>query len=151
MSATLQFSVRIRATRPHVWHAMLDDPTYRVWTRPFCDGSYYKGSWDEGARIRFLSPDGRGMASVIEANRPHEYLSIHHLDEIDQGVERPFGPGMTAWGEARETYRLRDVDSVTEVTVECGTSPEFDAYLRGAWPKALAVLKDLCEAGPDAV
>ena len=52
MSTKLEFSVRIQATRPHVWRAMLDDPTYRVWTRPFCAGSYYEGSWDEGARIR---------------------------------------------------------------------------------------------------
>jgi hypothetical protein len=151
VSATLQFTVRIHATRPHVWHVMLDDPTYRAWTSAFCEGSYYEGSWDEGARIRFLSSDGRGMASMIEAHRPHEFLAIHHLAEIDQGVERPFGPGMAVWGEARETYRLRDVDGVTEMMVECGSSPEFDNYLREAWPKALAILKDLCEAGPDAV
>ena len=151
MNTRLEFSVRIFATRPHVWHAMLDDPTYRVWTRPFCEGSYYEGSWEEGARIRFLSPEGGGMVSEIAACRPHEFLSIRHIGIIEDGVEVTDSPAVQAWGPAYENYRFRDVDGATEVAVECDATPEFEAYLRDAWPKALAVLKELCEAGSDAV
>ena len=151
MSTKLEFSVRIQATRPHVWRVMLDDPTYRVWTRPFCAGSYYEGSWDEGARIRFLSPEGGGMVAQIAANRLHEFISIRHLGIIQDGVEDTDSAAVKAWGPAFENYRFRDVDGATEVSVECDTSPEFEDYLRDAWPKALAALRELCEAGPDAV
>ena len=151
MNTKLEFAVRINATRPHVWHAMLDDPTYRVWTRPFCEGSYYEGSWDEGARIRFLSPEGGGMLSEIAVNRPHDFLSIRHLGMIRDGVEDTDSPYVKAWGQVYENYRFRDVDGTTEVAIECDMPAEWADDMRAAWPKALAILKDLCEAGPDAV
>ena len=58
---TMHFSTVIQAGRPTVWHAMLGPDSYRRWTAPFAEGSYYEGSWDQGATIRFLAPDGGGM------------------------------------------------------------------------------------------
>jgi len=105
----------------------------------------------KGARIRFLSPEGGGMVAQIAANRLHEFISIRHLGIIQDGVEDTDSAAVKAWGPAFENYRFRDVDGATEVSVECDTSPEFEDYLRDAWPKALAALRELCEAGPDAV
>lgn len=84
---SLRFATTIHAPRKAAWDAMLAPDTYRIWTGPFMEGSYYEGSWEKGARIRFLAPDGRGMASVIEENRLHEFLSIKHLGMIKDGVE----------------------------------------------------------------
>ncbi|HSP92676.1 MAG TPA: hypothetical protein VLN08_17305 [Vicinamibacterales bacterium] len=57
---TLQFAIDIRASRQTVWDTMLALDTYRVWTAEFAEGSYYEGSWEQGARIRFLVPSGPG-------------------------------------------------------------------------------------------
>ena len=57
---SLRFATTIHAPRKAVWDAMLAPDTYRIWTAPFMEGSYYEGSWVKGARIRFLAPDGSG-------------------------------------------------------------------------------------------
>ena len=64
---TLTFEVTIHAPRPLVWSTMLEQDGYRAWTSAFCEGSYYVGSWDEGARIEFLAPSGCGIVAVIAA------------------------------------------------------------------------------------
>lgn len=150
MKKKLEFSIRIYATRPHVWHAMLDDPTYRVWTRPFDAGSYYEGAWKQGGKIRFLSPGGDGMVAEIAALVPNEFVSVRLLGMIRGGVEDTQSEAVKAWAPGYENYRLSDVNGTTEVSVESEVTPEFEPYLREAWPKALAALKDLCEEGSDA-
>ncbi len=57
------FDILIQAPRQRVWSTMLESPTYEQWTSAFCEGSHYKGSWDEGATIRFFDPAGNGMVS----------------------------------------------------------------------------------------
>ena len=63
---TLTFEIAINAPRAVVWTNMLGAETYKVWTSPFCEGTYFVGSWDKGARIHFLAPSGDGMRG-----RPH--------------------------------------------------------------------------------
>ena len=80
----IHFSVQIQAARQKVWDTMLQDQTYRKWTKAFNEGSYYVGSWEEGADIRFLGPDPSGegeggMVSRIKERRPPEFVSIEHL------------------------------------------------------------------------
>ena len=73
---TVRHSITIRAPREAVWDAMLGPETYRAWTAPFCEGSYYEGSWNTGDRIRFLGPGGAGgMTSVIAESRAHSASS----------------------------------------------------------------------------
>ena len=142
----IRHSITIRAPREAVWAAMLGPETYRVWTTPFCEGSYYEGSWNTGDRIRFLGPGGEGgMTSVIAESRPPELVSIKHLGMVQDGVEDTTSPAATAWANSFETYTLVDVGGATEVTAELETPPDFEAFLDDAWPKALAKLKEICE------
>lgn len=152
MKKKLEFSIRIEASRPHVWHAMLDDPTYRVWTQPFGAGSYYQGEWQKGQKIRFLGPGGDGgMVAEIAELVAHEYISIRHLGFVVGGVDDTDSDAVRAWAPAYENYRLLDVAGATELRVEVETfSPELDEFMRAAWPKALAALQELCEPGTDA-
>src|SRR5262245_9363061 len=71
----LHFSVVVNAPKEKVWHAMLDDESYREWTKAFNEGGYYQGSWEKGSKILFLGPDPEtgkegGMVSRIADNRP---------------------------------------------------------------------------------
>ncbi|MDP2017553.1 hypothetical protein [Hydrogenophaga sp.] len=60
---TQHFDILIRAPRERVWTTMLQSPTYEQWTRAFCEGSRFEGSWKAGDAIRFLDPAGNGMVS----------------------------------------------------------------------------------------
>ncbi|MHB8800844.1 MAG: SRPBCC family protein [Thermoanaerobaculia bacterium] len=143
---TVRHSITIRAPREAVWAAMLGPETYRAWTAPFCEGSYYEGSWNTGDRIRFLGPGGEGgMTSVIAESRPPEFVSIKHLGIIKDGVEDTTSPAATAWAPSFENYTFAEKGGATELTVEVETPPDFEEFVNDAWPKALAKLKQICE------
>ena len=142
----LRYKVTIRASREAVWDAMLSPETYRAWTALFCEGSYYEGSWNEGDRIRFLGPGGEGMTSVIAESRRPERVSIQHLGVVKDGREDTTSEAAAAWSPAFETYTFAEADGGTELTVEVETPPDFVDFMDAAWPKALAKLREICEA-----
>lgn len=146
------FTTIINAPRQTVWDAMLGPETYKDWTSPFAEGSYYEGSWEQGSRIRFLGPDGSGsvggMVSEIEENRPLERIAIKHLGMVQNGVEDTESEEVKKWAPAHEIYNFSDAPggSGTEVHVEMDVSPEWEEFMLGAWPKALDRLKALSES-----
>ena len=141
----LAYSILIDAPRKLVWETMLDPEAYKVWTAVFFDGSYYSGSWEEGSKIQFLTPVGHGMTAVIAENRPYEYVSIKHLGEIKDFIEDTTSERVMAWAPAFENYAFTDKGNGTELTVSMDTLAEYEEYMNETYPKALAVLKDLCE------
>ncbi len=146
MKKTLNFTISIKAPKQVVWEKMLNDETYRIWTAPFAEGSHFVGSWEQGAKIKFLGPGGDGgMTSEIAENRPFEYISIRHLGEIVNGVEDTTSEKVRAWIPAYENYTFADEDGGTKLTVELETVPDFEQYMNDTFPKALEVLKGLCE------
>ena len=148
MTKTLTFEIAIRAPRARVWDTMLDPETYKAWTSAFCEGSYFVGSWDEGAKIQFLSPSGDGMTAVIAENRLHEFVSIRHLGVIEKGVEDTSSEKVRAWAPAYENYRFSDLPEGCRLTVTVDTVAEYEQYMRDTFPKALALLKALAEKRP---
>lgn len=142
MNKTLQFSASIRAPRDQVWAAMLERPTYEQWTSAFCEGSTYEGGWNRGDRIRFLTPSGEGMVSEIVESRRPEFVSIRHLGELKDGVEKIPAP----WAPAMENYSFKDEPGGTRVVVDIDAMPEYEQFMKDTFPKALARLKDICEA-----
>ena len=103
------------------------------------------GSFDEGARIEFLARSGCGIVAVIAENRPTEFVSIRHLGVIENGVEDTTSDAVRAWAPAYETYRFSDVAGGCHLTVTLDTLPEHDRYMSETYPKALALLKQICE------
>ena len=144
---TLQFEIIIRSPRERVWRTMLDADTYRIWTAEFAPGSYYEGSWEKGATIRFLAQGGDGMIAEIEESRPFEYVSIHHLGEIRKGDDAASEPAKSWPGDAFERYTLRESEGVTDLEVTCDVTPEYEAMMNEMWPRALQRLKTLVETG----
>ena len=141
----LRFSAAIAASKQDVWNRMLEPDSYRAWTAAFGEGSYYEGSWNKGAKIRFLSPGGDGMTAEIAENRPFEFVSIRHRGIIKNGVDDTESPAARAWTPAYENYTFTEKDGVTEVVVDVDVNERYEKMFRDTWPKALRRLKEICE------
>ncbi len=146
----LRYSVTVNAPVQDVWRSMLDDASYREWTKVFNSGSRYEGGWDQGGEIRFLGAgeDGSlgGMIATVEENRPHEFLSLRYTGQIVDGVDDTTSDAAKTFIGSHETYAFKEADGVTTVDVELDSEEEFVAEFNAAWPLALARLKDLAES-----
>lgn len=137
----LHFTVNINAPKEKVWETLWDDATYRQWTAAFHPGSYAESDWNEGSKILFLGPDGRGMFSVIDKKIPNQQMTFRHLGELKDGIEEP-----KDWGEdAIESYQLNDKNGGTELTVQVSGTGDFEEYLKNTFPTALDLLKKIAE------
>jgi len=141
----VQFSTTIEAPADVVWEAMLGDQSYRRWTAPFTEGSYYEGTWDQGSRMRFLAPSGDGMVAEIVENRPNEFISIRHIGMVVNGVEDTESASVRAWAPAYENYTLVAVPEGTRVVVEHDVTEDSEQSMAEVWSKAFEVLGQLCE------
>jgi hypothetical protein len=64
---------------------------------------------------------------------------------IEESVEDATSEKVRSWAPAYENYRFSDVPGGCLVTVTIDTVPEYEQYMRDTFPKALALLKVLCE------
>lgn len=143
----IQFSIEIAAPVSRVFRIMLDPEGYKDWASPFFEGSYYEGTWQQGQKIRFLSPSGDGMVSEIAEHRPDEFTSIRHLGYIIHGVEDTQSESVRAWAPVFENYTFSTIPTGTRLVVDQDVTADFEECLVQAWPKALQRLKALCETG----
>lgn len=153
----LHFLITINAPKEKVWHVMLDDKTYREWTKAFNDGSYYKGSWEKGSKMLFLGPDPKtgeesGMVSSIAENKPYDFLSIEHLGLYQNGVEDTTSEEAKKWAPAFENYTFKESNPstssgqvTTEVLVDMDSTVEMAEEFKKMWPEALKKLKEISE------
>jgi uncharacterized protein YndB with AHSA1/START domain len=142
----IQFTATIHATAAVVWHHITSLESYEQWTSAFAEGSSFEGAWDTGSKIRFLSPSGDGMLSEIAESRRNEFISIRHLGFISNGTEDTTSDAVRAWAPAYENYTLVPIDGGTTMIVDQDVAAEWEEHMTQAWPKALDLLKQLCEA-----
>ena len=145
----LKFTATINAPKEKVHNIMLSDRTYREWTSEFNPGSYFKGSWEKGAKILFVgtNKEGKeeGMVSRIKEHVPGEFVSIEHLGMLDDGQEITSGPAVDEWAGALENYYFKKEGDQTILSIETDTNEQFKTYFVETWPKALQKLKEICE------
>jgi len=142
---TQHFEILIQAPRERVWTTMLQSPTYEQWTRVFCEGSRFEGSWDQGQAIRFLDPAGNGMVSEIAEHQPAEFVSIRHLGVIENGQEDTTRDAVRAWAPCHENYSFSDEGGGTRLRVDTDVFGDYEEMMARTWPLALESLKALCE------
>jgi uncharacterized protein YndB with AHSA1/START domain len=142
----LQFGAVIAAPVARVWDCMFDPTAYRDWTRAFCEGSYFEGSWEAGRRLRFLDPRGFGMEAVVDEHRRHEALSLRLVGEIRDG--RPLPDSRLHDTPARERYVFSPTPGGgTHLVVHLQSWDDgFTDFLQTTWPQALQRLKVLAES-----
>src|SRR5688572_6004870 len=107
---TLEFKTQINAPRGKVWERLWSDEGYRKWTSAFTEGSYAESDWNEGSKIKFLSPKGEGMFGIIKRKVENEEMSFEHEGEIVNGKEEN-----RDWKGAQERYFLSDTGNGTEL------------------------------------
>lgn len=145
----LNFKITINAPVDKVFRVMIDDQSYREWTKAFNGTSHYVGSWEKGEKIVFIGLDEQGnkcgMVSRIKENIPNRMISIEHLGMLEGGKEITEGEKVESWAGALENYYFNDNNGSTELSVEMDSNEDFESYFKDTWPKALDTLKALCE------
>ncbi len=146
----IHLSAFIKASPEKVWSTMLEDATYRQWTEAFNPGSYYQGSWDQGAKIVFLgpSPEGPGEGGIIgriKENRLHEFVSIEYFGEVANGVEDTESENAKKWVGATESYTFSAKDGGTELVVDLDVMDEYKDTMEKMWEQALVKLTEMAE------
>lgn len=143
----IQFAATINAPASTVWRLMIDAESYKRWASAFAEGTYFEGSWEQGAKIKFLSPpSGDGMIAEIAQNRKHAFISIRHLGMISNGIEDTTSESVLAWAPAHENYTFISLPEGMNLLIELEVFSEWEQYMNETWPKALSLLKQLSEA-----
>lgn len=143
----LHFDIIINAKAEKVYNTMFNESSWREWTSAFNPDSRFIGKWDKGSRIQFVGTDQNGkvggMSSIIKENIPYRFVSIEHLNMIEDGKEVT---GVdNSWSGAMENYTFSEINGATTLFVELDSSEEFMDYFNTTWPKALNILKSICE------
>lgn len=145
----LHFEIMIDAPVEKVFKTMLADKTYREWTAAFNPTSKYNGSWDKNAKILFVGTDKEGniggMVSRIKENMPNKFISIEHLGILKGDEEITSGPEVESWAGGLENYTFKAADGKTLLLVDMDSNEDFKSYFLEMWPKALNILKSICE------
>ena len=142
-----QFTITINAPISKVRDTMLNHPTYESRTEVFSPGSTYQWTREQWSDIMFWDGHGEGMLAQIAENRLHEYISIAHKWEIMKNKETGELETKLYDGGGFENYTFNSIsDTETKIDVELTAIPdEYADMFNDMWPKALQVLKDLCE------
>jgi uncharacterized protein YndB with AHSA1/START domain len=142
----LSYRIVIRASRERVWDDMLDPVLYREWAKAFSAGSRYEGEWKEGEYITFTDPSlGGTKAHIDDLVRP-ERIHATHVNIISKdGIEDTESESARKWIGCTETYELREVGGGTELRISVSTHEDYEKMFNDCWPKALELLKDICE------
>ena len=145
----LHFEISIQAPVEKVYHIMLDKTSFKKWCSAFNEGSFYKGSWEKGSKILFLGTDPNGdtsgMVSTIRENIPNQFVSIEHLGVVHNNEEITSGETVEGWAGALENYTFSAHNGTTLLTVDLDVNQEYKSYFEETWPKALEILKSICE------
>lgn len=142
----LNFSTTINATPERIWEVLWGDKTYGQWTSVFSEGSRAETDWKLGSKIYFLDGKGNGMVSQVAEIRPNEYMSIHHLGMVKDGIEDLTSAEVKKWEGAHENYSLTKSGTGTMLDVDMDSVEEFSDYFRKTWPTAMDKLKEISES-----
>ncbi len=142
----LVFSIDIKASKEKVWYSLWDDDNYQNWTSAFCEGCYTISNWEQGSKILFLMPNGSGMSSVVNINKPFETMCFKHLREIKEFREMPETEESKLWSGSDERYDISESDGFTTVSVSMDIVDSHAQYFKETFPKAMQKLKEIAEA-----
>ena len=142
----LKFEVTINASTNKVWDALWLPNNYKVWTTPFCEGSYYKGEIKLNERIHFLAPNGEGMYSDVIFCKENTVVVFKHIGIVKNFEEQPIDAETENWTGCFETYKLSFMNNETKVTAEVDAVNSHKDYMSKAFPLALTALKQLAES-----
>jgi len=146
----LSANITIQASPQIVWDAVTNVEKYRAWTKAFHEGSYFEGSWEKGSSIRFLAINAKGekegMLSEIAESQYPNFISIKHLGLIQNGVDDTTSNAVKEWAPSLENYTITaNENSGSSFVMEMDVIDAYYDMFAELWPKALHLLKEVCE------
>ncbi len=142
----LHFEVTIQTTAENLWNCLWLPENYKLWTSKFCAGNYYETTaFEAGSDIRFLTPNGQGMYSVIETLVPNKSLTFKHKGEISNFENEDNTDGSQLWKDARERYEITENAKLLTLKVTVDTLEMYANHMNRMFTDALADLKALAE------
>lgn len=143
--AKLTFTIEINAAPQTVWQKIWNKESYKVWTNPFCEGSYYEGDLKQGSRLHFLTPSGDGMYTDVFYLKENEISVLKHVGILKDFKEQPLDEETKQWTGCFEIYKLTSSDGATTVTVEVDSLEKYINHMNNTFPLALQELKRISE------
>ncbi|MEM1251724.1 MAG: SRPBCC domain-containing protein [Cyanobacteria bacterium P01_H01_bin.21] len=143
---TLDYDVRINASKPSIWSTLTETEKYTKWVKAFSPNSYADGEWKQGTYIKFLDPDMGGTKAFIEALETNERILVRHISMISkEGEESTDGEIASHWIGTTEEYRLIGENDATSLKIQIKTHSDFVPMFESCWPEALRRIKELSE------
>jgi len=125
---------------------MLNEHSYKQWVATAWPNSLYKGKWEQGTEISFLSPGAGGTKARLDIVKPYERVSATHIAVLDKDEnEERSAERSNGWIGTLEEYRFKEANGKTTLTVLIETDPAWVEMFNGGWPTALEDLKSMCE------
>ena len=143
---TLDYDVRINASKPSIWSTLTETEKYTKWVKAFSPNSYADGEWKQGTYIKFLDPDMGGTKALIEALETNERILVRHISMISkEGEESTDGEIASHWIGTTEEYSLIGENDATSLKIQIKTHSDFVSMFESCWPEALRRIKELSE------
>lgn len=138
----LQFHLTIKAPKQKVWDTLWQDATFRQWAGVIDPGTHLVGELGEGNEVQFISANGYGVTSLVEAWVPGEFALLRHsADTQDNGAQTRD----KQWTGGKESYALAEENGATVLTAVFDVPLELESILGESYPKALQRVKELAE------
>ena len=143
----LKYTTSIAASPQKVWDTMTGHKTYKDWTNAAWPGSDFKGQWKQGESLHFTGEDGSGTLATVTIFEPYNTILLTHTALLQPGgVTDTESEWAKKWIGSTEGYSFTENNGTTELTVDMRINEEWEAMFNKDWPKALARLKQICEA-----
>ena len=143
---SLKYSIEINAKKEHIWKTMLDPETYKKWVKAFSANSKFIGEWKQGETVLFFDPELGGSKAILEIFKPYDEILTRHYSMVDKNQNENNEDEMTKkWLGSTERYSLEEIENTTKLEIEMKTDEAFEKMFNTSWPKALGIIKSLCE------
>jgi hypothetical protein len=145
----MQFSIEINASKEKVWATLWVDDSFRDWASIIDEGTYIKGTMEEGNEIQFISSvNGYGVTDLIEKLIRNEFVLFRHsADTFESGKQIR----TNEWTGGSESYSLIEENGITTLLVKTDVPPEQEETFSFRFPRALERVKALAEGGNENV
>ena len=142
----LKYSIEVNAKKEHVWKTMLAPDTYQKWVKAFSADSKFIGEWKQGETILFFDSNLGGSKAVLEIYNTYNEILAKHFSMVDKdGKENNEDEMAKKWIGTTERYRFTETGNKTKLGIEMTTDETFSEMFNTSWPKALEIIKSLCE------
>jgi hypothetical protein len=142
----LKYSIEIDAKKEHIWETMLNPETYKKWIKAFSPDSKFIGEWKQGETILFFDPNLGGSKAVLEIFNPYNEILAKHVSMVDKEKnENNEHETAGKWIGSTERYGFMETGEKTRLEIEMNTDQVFAEMFNKSWPRALEIIKSLCE------